>query len=485
MDNIANKPNIVFVLADDMGAWALGAHGNEEIQTPNLDRLAAEGVRFEQFFCTSPVCSPARASILTGRIPSQHGVHDWIRSGNLDKDKLDASVAADPVFRDEVTVVEYLEGQTCYTELLEQAGFSCALSGKWHLGNSIVPQKGFSRWYSIARGGCSYMRPDIVEDGKVKIEDGYITDFITEHALKFLDDLAHEPNPFYLSIHYTAPHSPWERSEHPEAYVSMYDDCPFESVPELPLHPNQIETCPHGEGEHRKELLRGYYASITAMDHGIGQIIDSLEQKGLRENTLVIFMSDNGMNMGHHGVWGKGNGTFPLNMYDTSVKVPAIFSHPGVIPGGQVRDELLSQYDIFPTLLQYVGLEQPQEEVLLPGSSFAELLAGQEGSDREDVVIFDEYGPVRMIRNREWKYVHHYPYGTHELYDLINDPDENVNRINDPSCEDQLHTLRLNLGKWFGKYVIPDKDGVFSPVCGTGQLKPVSPGVRESGFTGL
>lgn len=485
MEHVQNRPNIVFILADDMGAWALGAQGNEEIQTPNLDRLAAEGVRFENFFCSSPVCSPARASIMTGRIPSQHGVHDWIRSGNLDKEKLDESVAADSVFRDEEKAVGYLDGQTCYTELLEQAGYACALSGKWHLGNSIVPQKGFSRWYSIARGGCSYMRPDVVEDGKVKIENGYITEFITEHALTFLDDLAQETNPFYLGVHYTAPHSPWERSEHPEEYVSMYDDCPFESVPKLPIHPNQIATCPRGEGEHRKELLRGYYASITAMDHGIRQIIDSLEEKGMRDNTLVIFMSDNGMNMGHHGVWGKGNGTFPLNMYDTSVKVPAIFSHPGVIAHGQVCDELLSQYDVFPTILEYVGLNQPEQEIMLPGTSFAELLSGKQGTGREDVVIYDEYGPVRMIRTREWKYVHNYPYGPHALYHVLNDPDENTNRIDDPSCMPVLESLRLGLGQWFGKYVIPDKDGVSAPVCGSGQIKPVSPGVRESSFTGL
>lgn len=485
MPELKNKrPNIVFILADDMGAWALGSAGNNEIRTPNLDRLAAEGVRFDNFFCASPVCSPARASIMTGRIPSQHGVHDWIRSGNVTKSELEDDVRSNKVFGEERVAIDYLEGQTTYTELLAQANYSCALSGKWHLGNNAVPHRGFDRWFSIARGGCSYMKPDIVKDGKICIEEGYITDFITEHALQYLSEMAGEDKPFYLSVHYTAPHSPWDRSEHPEEYVTLYDDCPFHSAPEMPLHPDQARTCPQGVGEKRKELLKGYYASITAMDAGIGRIMERLGHLGLDDNTLVIFMGDNGMNMGHHGIWGKGNGTFPLNMFDTSVKVPAIFRHAGEIPAGQVRTELLSQYDLFPTLLDYAGLEKLEHngQTELPGISFAGLLKGESGSDHENIVIYDEYGPVRMIRTREWKYVHRYPYGPHELYDLSNDPNEEINRIDDPQCKDMSHSLRVRLGEWFGKYVNPERDGVYAPVKGFGQLRPVSPGRSEESF---
>ncbi|MCZ8510986.1 sulfatase-like hydrolase/transferase [Paenibacillus filicis] len=480
MENIKRKSNIVFILVDDMGSWALGSAGNSEIRTPHLDKLAAEGTRFDHFFCTSPVCSPARASIMTGRIPSQHGVHDWIRSGNVNRGELNEEVRTHLVFADERTAVDYLAGQPTYTELLAEAGYTCALSGKWHLGNNAVPRKGFERWFSIARGGCSYMKPDIVQDGEVKIVNEYVTDLITDHALQFLDELGRQESPFYLSVHYTAPHSPWNRSEHPESYVAMYDDCPFESVPELTPHPNQIRTAPHGEGERRKELLRGYYASITAMDDGIGKIMDMLEERGLREQTLVVFMGDNGMNMGHHGVWGKGNGTFPLNMYDTSVMVPAIFSQPGVIPAGRIMSELLSQYDVFPTLLDYVGLSNPEQD-RLPGRSFGDLLRGETGAGREDIVIYDEYGPVRMIRTQDWKYVHRYPYGPHELYDLRNDPNEDANRVDDSECQEVLEALRFRLGEWFGKYVIPGKDGISAPVTGFGQMSPLAPGVTEGG----
>lgn len=475
-EKATSRPNIVFVLADDLGAWALRCTGNDEIHTPSIDALAAEGARCENFFCASPVCSPARASIITGRIPSQHGVHDWIRSGNVDMQGANSEIKA--MFPDERTTIEYLAGQTTYTELLAKAGYSCALSGKWHLGNSQVPQQGFERWFTIARGACSYKKPDIVVDGNVRIGDGYVTNFITDKALTFMEELSQEKAPFYLGVHYTAPHSPWERTDHLEECVSMYDNCPFNSVPDLPPHPSQIETCPHGEGERRKELLRGYYGAITAMDTGVGQLMQKIDELGIKEETLVIFMSDNGMNMGHHGVWGKGNATNPLNVFDTSIKIPAIFRQPGVIPRGEIIHDLLSQYDVFPTLLDYVALGIPAQPQL-PGISFAPLLKRMKDWSRQEVVIYDEYGPVRMIRTSDWKYVHRYPFGPHELYDLKNDPEEKVNRVDDESCTQIRDDLGQRLGEWYAKYVNPDFDGVYAPVTGFGQLNLATPGKRE------
>ena len=149
------RPNLLFVLTDDQGAWAMRCAGNSDIHTPNLDRLASQGMRFDNFFCASPVCSPARASILTGRIPSQHGVHDWIRSGSLDKQAL-GEHASHPYFASEDVPIQYLDGLVTYPDLLEEQGYTCALSGKWHLGDSIHPQHGFSHWYTIGRGGCLY-----------------------------------------------------------------------------------------------------------------------------------------------------------------------------------------------------------------------------------------------------------------------------------------------------------------------------------------
>src|SRR5690606_32334853 len=159
------------------------------------------------------------------------------------------------------------------------------------------------------------------------------------------------------------------------------------------------------------------------MDQQIGRIIEKLEQLGIRDNTLIVFMSDNGFSCGQHGFWGKGNGTFPQNMYDSSVKIPAIFSHPGTIPQQVVSKAMASGYDVMPTLLEYVGISHPSAEKL-PGTSFLPVLRGEEATEREQVIVYDEYGPVRMIRSADWKYIHRYPYGPYELYDLNNDPGE-------------------------------------------------------------
>lgn len=216
------KPNILFILTDDQGAWAMRCAGNTDIHTPNLDRIASQGYRFENFFCASPVCSPARASLLTGRIPSAHGVQDWIRSGNLDRDGLKKEIREDPYYLCEEKPIQYLEGMLTYTDVLKENGYTCALSGKWHLGDSMTPQHGFDKWFTIGRGGCYYNKADIVENGEISFENRYITNVITDKALSYLEEFRTQDNPFYLSVHYTAPHSPWEEDQHPGEYIEMY-----------------------------------------------------------------------------------------------------------------------------------------------------------------------------------------------------------------------------------------------------------------------
>ncbi len=463
----SKNPNIVFILADDQGPWALGAGGNHEILTPNLDRIAAEGMRFSSFFCVSPVCSPARASLLTGRIPSQHGIHDWIRAGNGGASGQEHTV-------------DYLQGQRAYTEELAEHGYNCGLSGKWHLGDSYTPQKGFTHWYVHEKGGSSYYNAPMIRDGKLEIEPRYVTEAITDDALRFIDSHAGEDAPFYLSVHYTAPHSPWI-DNHPKAFTDLYEDCTFETCPQEPLHPNfLVSSVGKGTVERTRECLIGYFAAVTAMDHHIGRILDRLEQHGIREETLVVFTSDNGFNCGHHGIWGKGNGTFPQNMYDTSVKVPFLASHPGRIPAGSVCDEMVSGYDFMPTLLEYAGIPYTHDSKL-PGRSFAGLLLGEaaEASALEEcVVVYDEYGPVRMARTKEWKYVHRYPYGPHELYNMANDPEERKNLIDNPVYKTQAEQMKDRLENWFVRYVDPAMDGIHEPVTGKGQLDLAGPAGR-------
>ncbi len=458
------RPNVVVLLSDDQGPWAMGCAGNPEIRTPNLDRLAATGLRFENFFCASPVCSPARATLLTGRLPSQHGVHDWIRRGNLD-------AGGD-------RGIEYLAGLTGYTQVLADAGYTCGLSGKWHLGDSLRPQQGFSHWFAHQTGGSSYHNAPMIRDGRCYAEPRYLTEAITDDALEFLHQHGRQEAPFYLSVHYTAPHSPWV-GEHPEEIVASYADCPFHSCPDVPAHPWQIASAPRGSGTQRREILQGYFAAVTAMDAQIGRILDLLEAEGLRENTLVCFLSDNGMNMGHHGVFGKGNGTFPLNLYDTSVKVPALFSLPGTCPQGRVEEGLYSHYDFLPTLLDFLDLPIPEPESL-PGHSFAPLLRGAGLPGHQNVVVFDEYGPVRMIRDRRWKYVHRYPYGPHELYDLEEDPGEEHNLVGETGAAQAIAPLKAELDRFFVRYADPARDGTREAVYGVGQIGLAGPAGKGS-----
>ena len=180
------------------------------------------------------------------------------------------------------------------------------------------------------------------------------------------------------------------------------------------------------------------------MDYDVGRILDKIEDKGIRDNTLVVFTSDNGFSCGHHGFWGKGNGTRPLNMYENSIKVPFLASHPGVIPEGSVQPAMASGYDFMPTLLDYLNLPLPEDRNY-PGRSFLAALKGEEDPGRDNVVIYDEYGTTRMIRTAEWKYVHRYPDGPNELYDLQNDPDERSNLVDDNAQASRIKTMKTQM----------------------------------------
>jgi arylsulfatase A-like enzyme len=454
------RPNVLCIGSDDQGPWALGCAGNPEMRTPNLDSLAASGIRFDNFFCVSPVCSPARASLYTGDIPSRHGVHDWIRAGSMGD-----------------TRVDYLEGQTLVTDVAAQAGYRCALNGKWHLGASDVPRRSFVKWFAHQSGMGPYYDAPMVDGDRPVTVPGYITDVLADTASDWIAGERGNDAPFWLSLAFTAPHYPWIDS-HPKAFTDLYRDCAFESCPDEPPHPWFIggkAEVERGQRERRASLV-GYFAAVSAMDAAIGRVLDTLEREGIAGSTLVVFMGDNGMNCGHHGIWGKGNGTYPQNMYDTSVKVPCMIAQPGRIGGERVSAGLLSGYDFFPTMVDYLGLAHVPAHPK-PGRSFRALLDGVARSPDADaarvheaVVVYDEYGPVRMVRTQEWKYVHRWPDGPHELFNLVNDPGERRNRVDDPRCAAVSAELRGRLAGWFARYVHPARDGVDKGVTGCGQL---------------
>lgn len=496
---MSKRPNFLFILSDDQGYWSLGSYGNGEVKTPVLDRMAEEGTRFDSFYCASPVCSPARASILTGQMPSQHGVLDWLGGGAVYKkdyealmlprqlilDNLAEDVTPDEIdpdapmlpfsltrnfrryMKNENVPIAYLHAEG-YTDYLARAGYRCGLSGKWHLGNGIAPQAGFSFWSVIPRGGTPYTMPDWYCDGSVHVGTEYVTDLITDEAIRFLKE-QDEKTPFYLGVHYTAPHDPWRKADHPADIWNLYASCPFDTIPNEPLHKDQVMKRPRPDSPERlREMAQAYYSSITAMDGNIGRLIDQLRTQGLLENTVVIFTSDNGMNFGHHGIWGKGNGTYPMNLYETSVKIPCIFWDAR--KEGRVVQTPLSHYDLFPTLLDLAGIT-PEDDGTRPGQSFAALLHGAPEQERE-VIVCDEYGPVRMIRRGKWKLIWNYLDETGQLFDLSADPDERHDLIGAPEQQALAQELRQAMETWFDRYSAAEYDARQYPVNGEGQMRP-------------
>lgn len=429
-----SRTNIVLIMTDDQGVWSLGCYGNAEAHTPAVDRMAAGGVRFTQAFSTIPVCSPSRATFFTGRIPSQHGIHDWISHEN-----------------DGERARFCLPDEAMLSTLLAQGGYTCGLFGKWHLGESAKSHAGYTYWFTFPSGSSRYQDADMYWQGKTIKTTGYLTDRITDRAIEFMD--LHKDRPFFMNVQYNAPHTPYEG--HPQELVDLFKDCPFNSVPKPEkIHPWAIPFSEH-IGKHYS--LARYYAACTGVDRGVDRILKRLDKLGLAENTLVVYASDQGFCCGHHGTWGKGNGTTPRNIYDTSLQIPLIFRHKGRLPAGQTRDVLFGGYDLLPTLLDYVGLP-PSPGRNLPGRSLAPTLRGN--PQEEPDAVYAEYGRARMIRTRTHKLVHRCDGGPDEYYDLRNDPGEANNLVGKPEHLKGMLALRARLFAWFKRYVEAGSDPV-------------------------
>jgi len=428
-----DHPNIILIMTDDQGQWALGCYGNSEIKTPVIDQLAADGVRFSHAYATTPVCSPSRATFMTGLIPSQHGIHDWIKNENVG-----------PRAR------SLVDRFTLLTDILAEHGYVCGLSGKWHLGDSLHPHRSFSYWFTIPRGSGPYNNAEVIWKGEIKKEPGYVTDHITRHAIDFIGQ--NPKGPFFLAVQYTAPHGPWEG--HPERFLRLYEDYPFSTIPREPRHPWASSNIPHIGNQ---QSLQQYFASLSAVDDGVRQILETLENLGIRRRTVVIYASDQGFQCGHNGLWGKGNASNPRNMFEESVLIPLIFSCPGLIERGLVLDQLVGGYDFMPTILDLIGLKMPTVPQYA-GRSYVPLLKGVE-TDWENVV-YCEYGRTRMVRTPEWKYIHRSDGGPHELYNMILDPQENRDLADDPFHRERRLELRKMIDDWFDRYGEGDADPV-------------------------
>jgi arylsulfatase A-like enzyme len=432
------RPNILLFLTDDHGAWANGCYGNSEVETPTLDALATTGTRFNSAYTPCPVCSPARACLLTGKMPSQVGIHDWLQE-----------------WIPAIGERDWLGGIRTLFDYLSDAGYYCGMSGKWHLGQSHLPPSGVDYhfglpgWQGRHNGPYTYAR-----NGEMVELDGNKSQFITDRAIEFLDT-APADKPFFLNIGYIATHSPYQQQEHDAEQTAKYQDCPFEAIPPWAPHPwvNNEGGANELSARELRDRYIGYYASVTEVDDNIARVIGALKARDQWENTIIIYTSDHGCAIGHQGFFGKGNSTRPLNMYEVSLQVPLIISGAGV--ESQSLDTYVDHCDTFHTICALAGFELPRDEVYA-GESYEAMLRGQRIA--WDNTRYGEYGDLRMIRDERWKLVWRYPTGPQDLFDLAADPGERVN-VFDRSSE-VVAEYKARLAAFYAEHEVAELSGL-------------------------
>ena len=437
------NPNIVFIITDNQSPWTLGCYGNKEILTPSVDRLAREGIRFTNAFCSNPVCSPNRATLLTGLMPSQHGVHNW-----LGAEKPDAQVGPHA----HCTIAEF----TTLPQILADAGYVCGMSGKWHLGDSLHKQLGFGYWFAKPRGHTrSFYNAEAIWHGEIYREPRYYTDAITDRALSFLRQA--DEKPFFLYAGYNGPYGLDQdmRTGHCNRHTDYYADKELWCFPREDAHP----WLKHNRDCIRNQTaMRSYACAVSGVDDGVGAILETLAELKLEEDTLVVFTSDHGLCAGHHGMWGMGDHSRPLHMFQENLRVPLVFRHPARIDAGQVVETITCNYDFFPSILSYLDLDERLPRAPdLPGRSYAAALVGEELCwDKE--ITFHEYENTRAVQTHSWKLVRRHPDGPDELYDLAKDPRECRNLINEPEYADTRASLAARLSDFFRRHADPHYD---------------------------
>ena len=440
-----SQPNIVFILTDDQRGDAVGYHPNSllGIETPHIDRLAAEGVRFNNMFVTTSLCSPSRASFLSGTYAHTHGV-----SNNF---------------------TDYPEQLESFPMALQRSGYETAWIGKWHMGEEDDSKRpGFDYWITH-KGQGKYYDTTFNIDGERKKVEGYYSHKVTDMALDWLRD-REQSKPFALVIGHKAPHGPFV----PEPkYQSIYDQLPVPypaSGFQLEGKPDWIvERLPTWHGiygplygfresypDQRPEavvdfenFVRSYTGTINSVDDSVGRVYEMLEQLGVLDDTIIVFSSDNGFLLGEHGMIDK------RTMHEESIRVPMVVRYPQKFKAGTAVDQQVLSIDLAPSLMELTGAgDLPNAQ----GQSWVKVATDQSTQWREAWLYeynYEQQFPytpnVRGIRKGDWKYVE-YPHGDggplrhmSELYNLALDPAESNNRISEAGLQDMVVSLRRDL----------------------------------------
>jgi len=446
----ARRRNVIFVLVDDLRFDAMGIAGHPWLETPNIDALARRGVRLPNAFVTTSLCSPSRASILTGQYAHRHRVVD----------------NNSPI----------PGGTTFFPQHLQAAGYETAFVGKWHMGGeSDRPQLGFDRWVSF-RGQGSYLptRDNLNVDGTAVPQRGYITDELTDYAVDWLKGRGRE-RPFFLYLSHKAVHADFVPAER---HKGRYANKPFTPPATMADTASNYDGKPMWVRNQRNswhgvdfpyhsdlniaEYYRRYAETLLAVDDSLGRIVALLSERKLLDDTLIIFMGDNGFAFGEHGLIDK------RTAYEPSMRVPLLMAGGG-LPAGTTVTEVVANIDIAPTVLDAAGLMSPP----MDGRSFLPLARGERVPWRESLLYeyywernFPQTPAMHAVRGARYKYIRYYGlWDTDELYDLRDDPLEARNLIRDPAHRDVAARLNRELfdtlDSTSGMYIplAPDRGG--------------------------
>ncbi|WP_299550539.1 sulfatase [Seonamhaeicola sp.] len=495
------RPNIIFIMADDHATQAISAYGHPVSQlapTPNIDRIATEGAIFKNNFCTNAICGPSRAVILTGK-------HSHINGFRMNGDTFDGS-------------------QQTFPKLLQTAGYKTAMIGKWHLHG--LPQ-GFDYW-NILQDQGNYYNPNFIKVDKAtkKVDTtmvlGYATDIVTEDAIRYLNDIKNEGQPFMLMVQHKAPHRNWmpalrhlnkydevkfpvpdtyfinhknstaSKEQYQTVYRDMYEGHDLKMTkrkgsPELAHNPWKTDfqrmtpeqrtawnkayqtknDAFHDANLSGQDLdiwklqryLQDYLATVSAVDEGVGKILDYLKANNLEENTIVVYTTDQGFYLGEKGWFDK------RFMYEQSLGMPMLMKYPGAIKPGTEVTALTQNLDFAETFLDFAGLEIPKD---MQGKSLKPLLAGAvEQGDFRDAVYYHYYDfpafhmvkKMYGVRTKRYKLIHVYDdIDEWELYDLEKDPNEIDNVINNKDYDTIEATLRIKLKALQAQYHVTEKE---------------------------
>ncbi len=442
------KPrNIVFILTDDHRYDAMGfLKGQAFLETPVLDSIARDGAHIKNAFVTTALCSPSRASILTGLYAHKHRV-------------VDNNTAIPP-------------GTQFFPQHLQKGGYTTGFFGKWHMGNTgDQPQPGFDKWVSF-QGQGSYLpeKNGLNVDGKHVPQKGYITDELTDYALSWLGTIP-KGRPFFMYLSHKAVHSEFIPAER---HKGRYKDAKFIPPPTMAATGDMARNRPRWVQDQRNswhgveypyhsdldiaEYYKRYAETLLAVDESAGRVLEALRQRGELDSTLVVYMGDNGFAFGEHGLIDK------RTAYEESMRVPMLARCPELFQGGQTIKPVIANIDVAPTFLAVAGLQAPDA---YQGRNFLPLLQGKQIPWRDSLLYeyywernFPQTPTMHALRGDRYKYIrYHGVWDLNELYDLQEDPLETNNRINDPKLAGVVKEMNEKLFS-----ILENTDGMSMPL---------------------